>query len=243
VGVETVLLVGVVAFLTSALTAVLGFGGGIVLLAVLVAFVDPLVAIPLHAAIQVVSNGTRTVVRRRDVDWSVVWRTSLLLLPAGALTLTLAREAPAAVLQAIIAIGVLAATWLPHWLSRPLPAPSPGGWIGLGGVIGALNPVVGATGPLAAPFFRAGTRDRLGFVGTFAAAQVTGHAAKLVLFGSVGLLPASQAPAAVAGIVGVVVGTWAGSRVLDRMPERRFDRIYLVAITLVAAWLLVDALA
>lgn len=235
------LLVGACAFATSALTAVLGFGGGIVLLAVLVAFVDPLVAIPLHAAIQVVSNGTRTVVRRRDVDWRIVWRTSLLLLPAGALTLSLARQASDAVLQAAIAVAVLAATWLPVWFSRPLPAPSPRAWIGIGGVLGALNPVVGATGPLAAPFFRAGTADRLGFVGTFAASQVAGHLAKLVLFGSVGLLPVTQAPAAAAGIVGVIAGTWVGSRILDRMPERRFDRIYLVAITLVSAWLLVDA--
>lgn len=241
-GVETVLLVGIVAFLTSALTAILGFGGGIVLLAVLVAFVDPLVAIPLHAAIQVVSNGTRTIVRRRDVDWSIVWRFSLLLLPAGALTLSIARDAPAAALQVAIAIGILTATWLPHWFDRPLPPPRPAGWIGLGGVAGALNPVVGATGAMVAPFFRSATRDRLGFVGTFAASQVAGHAAKLVLFGSLGLLPASQVPAAVAGIVGVVVGTWLGSRILDRMPERRFERIYLVAITAVAVWLVADAL-
>ncbi|WP_078699810.1 sulfite exporter TauE/SafE family protein [Aeromicrobium choanae] len=237
-----VLLVGACAFATSMLTEVLGFGGGVVLLAVLVAFLDPLVALPLHAAIQVVSNGTRTLVRRHDVDWRIVWRTSLLLLPAGALSLSLARQAPDAVLQAAIAIAVLVATWLPEWLSRPLPAPSPGGWIAMGGVLGALNPVVGATGTLAAPFFRAGTKDRMGFVGTFAASQVAGHAAKLVIFGAVGLLPAAQAPAAAVGIVGVVAGTWVGSRVLDRMPERRFDRIYLVAITLVAAWLLVDAL-
>ena len=240
-GLETVLIVGVCALATSALTAVLGFGGGIVLLAVLVAFVDPLVAIPLHAAIQVVSNGTRTVVRHRDVDWSIVWKSSLLLLPAGALTLPLARQAPEAALQALIAVAVLAATWLPEWLARPFRPPGTGGWIGLGGVIGALNPVVGATGPLAAPFFRAGTSDRLGFVGTFAATQVSGHLAKLVLFGVVGLLPASQAPAAAAGIAGVIAGTWLGSRFLDRMPERRFDRIYLTAITVVALWLLVDA--
>jgi uncharacterized membrane protein YfcA len=242
VDVGTVLLVGGCALLTSALTAILGFGGGVVLLAVLVAFVEPLVAIPLHAAIQIVSNGTRTIVRRRDVDWAIVGRTSLLLLPAGALTLPLARRAPEAVLQVAIALAVLAATWLPRRWSRPLPAPSPWGWVGLGGVFGALNPVVGATGPLAAPFFRAGTRDRLGFVGTFAGSQVAGHLAKLVLFGSVGLLPLAEAPAAAAGIAGVVVGTWIGSAILDRMSEHRFDRLYLVAITAVAVWLLVDAL-
>lgn len=241
-GVETVLIVGVLAFATSALTAVLGFGGGIVLLAMLLTVVEPLVAIPLHAAIQVVSNGTRTVVRRRDVDWRVVGWTSVLLLPAGALTLPLAQRAPETVLQVMIAVAILAATWLPERLDRPIRPPGPRGWLGLGAILGALNPVVGATGPLAAPFLRAGTRDRLGFVGTFAATQAVGHAAKLILFGSVGLLPVAQAPAAAVGIIGVVTGTWFGSRILDRMPERRFDRLYLVAITVVAAYLLADAL-
>jgi len=240
---ETVLLVGVCAFGTSTLTAVLGFGGGVVLLAVLLFFLDPWAAIALHAAIQVASNGTRTIVRRRDVDWRIVWRTSLLLLPAGWLSLRLVRDAPESALQVVIASAILTVTWLPVWFSRPLRAPGPGGWIAVGGVIGVLNPVVGATGPLAAPFLRAGTPDRLGFVGTFAASQVVGHAVKLLLFGSFGLVPASQAPAALVGVVAVVLGTWVGSRILDRMPERRFDRVYLVAITVVACWLVVDALS
>ena len=90
----TALLIGLGALGTSALTAVLGFGGGVVLLALLLLFVDPVVAIPLHAAIQVVSNGTRTVIRRHDVDWAIAARFSLLVLPAGALLIPLVTVAP-----------------------------------------------------------------------------------------------------------------------------------------------------
>lgn len=234
-------LVGIGAVVTSALTAVVGFGGGIVLLALLLLVVDPLVAIPLHAAIQVVSNGTRTVIRRHDTDWSIVARSSLLLLPAGALTLPLVVRAPEAALQAAIAVTVLAATWLPERSGRALRAPTGREWVGVGAVIGALNTVVGATGPLVAPLYRAATRDRLAFVGTFAAAQLTGHAAKVVLFGANGLAPTAHLGAAAAGIVGVVVGTQVGSRVLDRMSPERDRRLYLVAITAVAGYLLVDA--
>lgn len=237
----TVLLIGLGALATSALTAVLGFGGGIVLLAGLLLVVEPIVAIPLHAAIQVVSNGTRTIIRRRDVDWAIVARTSLLLLPAGALTIPLARAAPAAVLQALIAVTVLAATWIPERTERALPVPTGAGWIAVGGVLGALNPLVGATGPLVAPMFRAASRTRQAFVGTFAGSQVAGHLAKIVLFGAAGLAPTGHLPAAAAGVAGVVVGTHLGSRVLDRMSERRFTSLYLWAITAVAAYLLVDA--
>lgn len=241
-GVETIVIVGVLAALTSAITAILGFGGGIIMIAVLLMVVEPIVAIPLHAAIQVASNGSRAVVRRKDVDWRIVGWSSLLLLPAGALTLPLVRSAPEHVLQIAIALAVLAATWLPRQLDRPMRPPSRAGWVGLGGVFGALNPVVGATGPLAAPFLRAGTTDRMGFVGTFAVSQTIGHLVKIVLFAAVGLLPFAQAPLAAVGIAGVVVGTWVGSRILDRMSEHRFDRLYLLAITAVCLWLLVDAL-
>jgi uncharacterized membrane protein YfcA len=238
-----VLLVGVAALGTSALTAVLGFGGGVVLLALMLLFLDPLVAIPLHAAIQVASNGTRTVIRRRDVDWGIVARASLLLVPAGALTLPLARSAPEGVLQAAIAVTVLAATWIPERTDLEVPAPSPTAWIGIGAVAGALNPLVGATGPLFAPLYRAASTTRQRFVGTFAGTQASGHLAKLVLFGAAGLAPTGRAPMALAGIVGVVVGTELGSRVLDRIDEARFRTLYLVAITAVAVHLVLDAIA
>lgn len=236
-------LIGAAALGTSALTAVLGFGGGIVLLALLLLVVDPIVAIPLHAAIQVASNGTRTVIRRHDVDWGIVARSSLLLLPAGALTLPLARAAPEAALQIAIAVTVLVATWVPERTALEVPAPSPRGWVAVGAVAGALNPLVGATGPLLAPLFRAASATRQRFVGTFAGTQVAGHLAKLVLFGAAGLAPSGHLPAVAAGIAGVVVGTEVGSRVLDRLSERRFRALYLAAITGVAVYLVVDAVA
>lgn len=235
------LLVGAAALLTSGLTAVLGFGGGIVLLALLLLVVEPIVAIPLHAAIQVVSNGTRTVIRRHEVDWRIVGYGSLLLLPAGALTVPLAEAAPEAALQAAIATAVLAATWIPERTSLDLPAPTAAGWVGIGAVLGALNPLVGATGPLVAPFYRAAGRTRQAFVGTFAGAQVSGHLAKIVLFGAAGLAPTDHLPTIAVGIAGVVIGTHLGSALLDRLSEQRFRTLYLWAITAVAVVLLVDA--
>jgi uncharacterized membrane protein YfcA len=64
-----------------------------------------------------------------------------------------------------------------------------------------------------------------------------------VLFGAAGLAPTGHLPAAAAGIAGVVVGTELGSRVLDRMSEQRFRSLYLLAITAVAVYLVVDGVA
>ena len=47
------------ALATSILSAVVGMAGGITLLSVMLLFLDPLVAIPLHGAVQLVSNARK----------------------------------------------------------------------------------------------------------------------------------------------------------------------------------------
>ena len=54
-------------------------------------YLDPLDAIPVHAAIQLVSNGSRTLLHRRVIDRSVVWPYALPLVPAGFVGVALAR--------------------------------------------------------------------------------------------------------------------------------------------------------
>ncbi|MDH3212584.1 MAG: hypothetical protein OEM05_08875, partial [Myxococcales bacterium] len=56
------------ALATSVLSAIVGMAGGITLLSVMLLFLEPLVAIPLHGVIQLVSNATRTAIQRRHVD-------------------------------------------------------------------------------------------------------------------------------------------------------------------------------
>ena len=60
-----------VAVVTSASTAVGGAGGGLILLIVILQFVDPLVAVPVHAEIQLFANSTRAVTFRGEAAWEV----------------------------------------------------------------------------------------------------------------------------------------------------------------------------
>ena len=118
-------LVAIAALVGSAITAIAGLGGGILLLSVLLQFLDPLEAIPIHAVIQLASNSSRAVMLRDDVDWAVVKRFALLLLPAGLAGLLVAEAFPVAVGRifiALLAIGVasvLLGTWFgTHMLKR-----------------------------------------------------------------------------------------------------------------------------
>jgi uncharacterized membrane protein YfcA len=225
------------AFVTSALTAVLGLGGGIVLFGVMLVWLEPLVAVPLHAAIQIVANGSRTLIQRQHVAWPLVARYAVLLVPAGVVGLALARVLPTAALEVAIGVFVLVATWSPRWILLGFdPArlgPNGRFWL-MGGLIGFLNPAVGATGPLQGPFFIGLGFPRQGVVGTFAACQTLGHAVKIALFGAAGFAFVPHLlPLAALGAI-VVAGTWVGSLLLDRVNERAFGWLYRGVLTAVA---------
>ena len=54
-----IVILSIAAFFTSALTAVAGAGGGAALMAVMLQFMPPAAAIPVHGAVHLVSNLTR----------------------------------------------------------------------------------------------------------------------------------------------------------------------------------------
>ncbi len=230
------------ALLTSILSAILGMAGGITLLAVMLLFLEPLAAVPVHGAIQLVSNGSRTAIQRRHVEWGLLGSYAVLLVPMSAVGLALARSLPPQTARVLIGVFVLVAVWAPHWLfirtdpDRMTPRRR---FFLLGGVIGLLNPTVGATGVLQAPFFLKLGISRQGVVGTQAACQTLGHLVKIALFGLAGFAFLEFAAPLLLLCASVVVGTWIGSRILGRVSEEVFVQLYRGVVTLVALRLVV----
>jgi len=229
------------AFATSILSAVVGMAGGLVLMTAMLIYMDPLQAIPVHAAVQLVSNASRTLVQREHVAWSLVAWYAPALLPFGALGIRVVYALPPDALQAVIGGFVLVATWRPSWLSfgrSPHASHTGVRFAALGAVIGFVNVIVGATGMLVAPFFLPLGLPRQSVIGTQACMQSIGHLVKLVLFGLAGFALAEHA--ALLGVLAplVIAGTWVGSRLLDRVPERAFVVLFRSVLTLLALRLL-----
>ncbi|MHC4064941.1 MAG: sulfite exporter TauE/SafE family protein [Planctomycetota bacterium] len=150
----------VAAFVTAAISAVIGMGGGILLLATLFCFLPHPEAIPTHATVQLVSNSTRMVAFLRDVHWPTIGRFLLGVIPGGTigvLLLALAwrsarADAAEPYLKMLVGVYILVTAHLPRsrkglvagrWWDFPL----------LGLVAGAAALTVGAVGPLIAPLF------------------------------------------------------------------------------------------
>lgn len=222
---------------TAGVSAVLGMAGGIMLLAVMLLFLEPAIAIPIHAVVQLTSNSSRTVIHARSVRRDLLFPFTILLLPAGALTLPLVQIAPEEALRMAIGVFVLVATWKRGWLllgidPERIPIHPRFALVGAGS--GAIGPIIGATGPFIAPFFLGIGLNRFELIGTKAACQTTGHLAKMILFGIAGFAFLDYIGLMV-GMAGcVVAGTWLGTRLLHRLDDDRFTQLYKLTLTAVA---------
>jgi uncharacterized membrane protein YfcA len=234
-----------VAFITGMLSAIVGMAGGITLLSVMLLFQDPLVAIPLHGAVQLVANLSRTWIQREHVDRRIVVWSSLLLLPMGFLGIAVAKQLAPELARALIGVFVLAATWFPDALllgAHPEQVGLRRRFLLLGGAVGFLNTTIGATGPLIAPFYLNLGLPRQALIGTKAACQTFAHLAKLIVFGAAGfafsawLLPLALLSASTAA------GTRVGSAVLDRVSEATFVKLYKLVLTGIALQLVLSEL-
>jgi len=233
----------VTAFFTAILSAIVGMAGGMTLLAVMLIFLPPLAAIPLHGAIQLASNFSRTLIQREHARYDLLWRYGLPLLPMGALGLLVASRLPQRALEAAIGAFVLVATWRPAWLAlgTRVGASENVRFTALGVVAGFLNVTIGATGPLVAPFFLNLGMKRQAVIGTQAGVQALGHIVKIVLFAGFGFAFREHIVLLLGASAGAIAGTWVGSRLLDRISERAFTRLYKTVLTLLALQLVVSA--
>ncbi|HCB34234.1 MAG TPA: hypothetical protein DEP66_05180 [Acidimicrobiaceae bacterium] len=242
-GVE-VLVIAVAAGVGAALSSFAGIGGGLLLLSVMLGFMDPLEAIPVHSVLQLVSNSTRTITLRESVETTVVKPFALLLLPGTIAGLAVAGTLPRSVGQLVIAAFALLAGWWPAALDASTRILGDGRrtFVALGAISGFLQMTVGAVGPVVAPVIRREMGDRTRTVATFSACQAMAHVLKLTLFAIVGFAFGDWWTVILVGAATTIVGTHIGSRLLRRQSERVFGWVFRLALTVVAVRVIIIAI-
>lgn len=232
----------VVALLTSLISAILGMGGGILLLAAMFCFMPHADAIPTHAAVQIASNGTRVLAFLKNVDRSAFGRFVLGVVPGsgvGMLLLWLLGEPDRSepYLKTLIGACILVLTFLPNKRPAGNGSPRPTGtkwwdFPALGLVAGTAALTVGAVGPLIAPMFarRDFIKERL--IATKAVCQLVTHILKIPAFLLIRNVDVPHLSGlALVMICMVVPGTIVGKRLLAGVSERHFVLAYRVALT------------
>ena len=228
-----------VSFFTSTLTAVVGVGGGMLLISVMPGALPASAIVPVHGVVQLASNATRAGFARRMIVWRIAIPFALGSVVGAALGSPLVDDVPAELLPLALGIFILVLTWLP----RPkLPRRFPGTWPILGAVQSFLALFIGVTGPLSVPpLLRENlSRDRL--VATDAVLNTALHGLKVLTFAALGFAYAEWLPLMAAMIVAVSLGSWVGTHLRSRVPEEPFRRVLRLLLTVLAVRMLILAL-
>jgi uncharacterized membrane protein YfcA len=217
----------------STISGVIGMAGGIFLLTVMLLMGLPIeVAIPLHAAIQLASNSTRVLAYWKHVRWTALRPFILVALPLPLLGLQLVSVLDEQLTKAIIGFVVLIAAWAPKGGLARL---SERYAFGIAGALaGTLGVVIGAVGPIIAPFMLREGWENEEIIATKAAGQSFIHMQKLVAFGAAGYALTDFAPQLPPLVVAVVIGTFIGKWLLQFLTKERFRLAYRVVLSLIA---------
>ncbi len=229
------LLLIAVSFLTSALTAAFGIGGGMAMLGALAGTAPPALIIGVHGLVQLGSNTGRAMLQRSHVLWPLIWRFlagSLIGVMIGA---ALFQALPTRAILLVLGLFILAMTWLP----KPrIPGLERAGLVAGGAISTFLTMFIGATGPFVQALFLPMGLTRQQLVATHAMAMTIQHALKTVAFVAIGVALVAWLPLIAAMVASGFAGTVLGSRILDRLSEAVFKAILKAVLTLIALDLL-----
>ena len=245
---ETIILT-LVAFATSILSAVIGMGGGVTLLGIMAILIpEGYMVVALHGVSQLVGNSTRTAVYRQHVHRSIIRQFSMGVIPGlccAALIvfgliqyfdITSTSEFKIDFLKPLIGIYIL---WF-LYLRKKTKLRSDSLFFWMGGLSGLVTVFIGAAGPLIAPFFidRGLTKENM--IATKAACQAVGHLGKMpifIIFFGVDYL--QQWPVLLPLVVAVYLGTRIGKKLLGSLSPDLFKKLFKIALTLIAVRLVI----
>ena len=233
---DTLFLIGV-SFLTSTFTAIIGMGGGMVLISAMPGLLPTAAIIPVHGAVQLASNSSRVLFGLRHIEWRVFWP-----FLGGAILGAITGS------QAIIRLSfdylplylgffILLVTWV------PLPQKSfhlPGHFAVLGALQTFLSLFVGVTGPLTNAFLVRENLPRDRLVIPHGIAMTVTHLCKILVFGFIGFVFTPHLPLIAGMIAAVTLGSWCGTRLRGRLSEHLFRKVFKALITLLSIRMMIN---
>ncbi|MEC8374426.1 MAG: sulfite exporter TauE/SafE family protein [Pseudomonadota bacterium] len=235
---SVVLVLIVASFFTSLMTATVGIGGGVLLLAVMAGSLPVAALIPVHGLVQLGSNGNRAVMTLKHIDWNMLKFFALGAVIGAFLASFVVVQLPLVFIQFAVAAFILFLVWGSKPKAQEM---KPAGRVMAGFVTTLVSMFVGATGPLVAAFVHRNNYSKMQITGTFASCMTLQHGLKAFVFTFVGFSFVQWAGLIVAMVLSGALGTYVGLKVLKRVPTQKFILAFKLVVTLLAFRLLWQA--
>lgn len=218
---NSILILAISAGATSVISATVGMAGGTVLLSILLLFLAPSIAIPVHAANQLVSNFWRCRLLRSSIRWNFFYTFCLGAIignTASAWLLKTALDLKHGTL--FIALIILYTVFKPKKL--PSFSPHAKGFFFVGISLGFAGMFLGATGLILGTCFVRNDMQKEEILATQGSMQTFNHFTKILGFLWLGFDYAPWPIPISAMIVASFIGTTYGVSLVRKIPENIF---------------------
>ena len=166
-------------FLTSLLTSIFSVGGGLIMLVALAQSFSPGTLIPLHGAIQLSNNLSRTFVYKEFFNWSLIQNILISTVFGAFGGILLFGNLSEEILIWLIAATILFFTWAP--LDNFILSVMRNDWF-CGFISGFAGIFIGANGPLVTAYMRTKNLSPEVLVANHGAVMIFQHTIKIILF-------------------------------------------------------------
>jgi uncharacterized membrane protein YfcA len=219
-------------FVTSALTGVVGMGGGLLLLVVMTEYLPFAALIPVHGINQLVTHLSRSLISLTNIDLRITIQFALgavIGATAGSQLVLSISEAVFKLLLGLFILLCLVPVNTPAWLRVP------GKWPLVGALTSFCGLFVGATGVLVAPFYLQEKLHKEQLVATKAACQVFIHSTKVLAFIVLGFALGPYLLLIVLMCIMAFLGSMVAKRLLNIIPEKSFYLLFRVIVIVLAS--------
>lgn len=211
------------AFVAGVISAIAGFGGGVLYLPLVVALVGPREAVPLVTFGLMFSNLTRVSIHWGSVVWPLAARYIVGAIPGAALGAIVFVKLPAAwITKGIGAFLIASVVFLLIQKEDRPPLRKWGIFYPLGAVVGFFSNMLGVVGPMAVPFFLATGIRKEAFVGTMAIGALLMHVTGVTTWSAFRIITSTTVINGLLMGALMVAGTYAGTAILKRSTSKVF---------------------
>ena len=233
------LLLTLLSFFTAMMTSIAGAGGGTVLLAAMLQFMNPSEAIPVHGVIQFTSNFARTWLLRMFVKWSIILKFSLMI-PLGVyIGLDIFQSINAEDIKKLIGSFIIIALILQNIKFIKNFIISSNWYYIVGLFTGILNILVGVIAPLLAVIVKQSINEKKSIVGTLGYFGLFGNLTKIIGFSLIGFSFLEYIDTFLLMIPATLLGSRIGQYLLDKISNKLFFYIFQIILIFLALRLLI----
>ena len=227
----TELFLGIVTFLTSTIAAIVGLGGGMMLIAILPSFLPINALIPVHGLTQMTSNLSRAVFGYKDVQYEVIPKFLLGSFLGIGIFASILNFISLEYVPLFIGVYILLSLWSEKFNEKIKRYES---YFLAGFFQTGLSIVVGATGPLTMTLLLKDYKNKDKVVATSAALMSLSHILKVFVFMYFGFVFFDYIGIIIAMVIGAIAGSWVGTKLRNIIDGKKFTIILKVLLTALA---------